>query len=615
MVMSKKFRFKEELEKDQRDEFDLNFEAKTLTDSKAEGAFLCEAKKRNPNDFSVIYANKNFYEIFRINAFNLVGKNYDFLFAGDLDHDIDNQMEYARLIKAAKDFHECSIVIFIPGRYLQILKEDEDKTRFKINFIPIEKTKDSSCHRAIITFERVGVESEVVKDLKAKKSNISLLRTLERSLRNERILREVANLMISDLPIDKVAQNVAKVLRDYLRVDRCLIHDYREGITSFITEHNDVDSKPMFSDANGADNVKKLKQYINFQNHFYEKFGSKTKKSSLLVIDDMIGNSNFSSISEICREFKIVSQIAVTIIFNGKVNGGIYIHQADKRSWLEDEIELIEIIADQFSIVLDRSDSIERVMVANHALIEKTAQLKNALKHEQEMRKIQNEFVTLVSHEFKTPLQIIDSTRELLVRKIKNHNFADDAIDKALERIKSGIQRMNGLIHSTLNLAKIESGEDAIKIQPAIFNLNKFVHEIIATNSSLAQSKEIRILSKIDELPKEFNGDQKLLEHSITNIISNAIKYSRSNSAVKIMAKTNDKKIALRVVDRGIGIPKEDLSNIGKKFFRARNTLAVAGSGIGLYLTKYFIELHNGELIIESEFNAGTSITIVLPRN
>lgn len=229
------------------------------------------------------------------------------------------------------------------------------------------------------------------------------------------------------------------------------------------------------------------------------------------------------------------------------------------------------------------------------------------------MRKMQSEFVALVSHEFKTPLQIIDSTRELLVRKIKSHNIVDESIDKSFERIKSGILRMNGLIHSTLNLAKMESGNSKITVERQIFSLKAFILDIVEKNSNLATNKNIKVNLRIDDLPEEFNGDPKLLDHSITNIISNAIKYSKNDSAVKIFAKTGKTKLLIKVVDQGIGIPKDDLKNIGQKFFRAKNSLAVAGTGIGLYLTKYFIELHGGSVLIESEINFGTSVSVILP--
>ena len=94
-----------------------------------------------------------------------------------------------------------------------------------------------------------------------------------------------------------------------------------------------------------------------------------------------------------------------------------------------------------------------------------------------------------------------------------------------------------------------------------------------------------------------------MLDHAISNVISNAIKYSRNNSHVKIIGKILEDCIAIRVIDTGIGIPAKDLENIGKKFFRAGNSILVAGTGIGIYLTKHFIDLLAGKIIIESKEN------------
>ena len=577
-------------------------------ESKPEATIFCQNKKNNPNYFSIIFANKKFFETFDISKFNIVGKNYDFLFSDlDLNYSSRDHQEYVRLIKSVRDLKPCLVSITIPNHKSKLIK-----IKLKINFQPIDLGNEKN-HYATFSFEKTEAKNDEKLDSKEEtKTATVLLKNLERALRNEQVLREVGSFIISDLPIQEIAQKIAKVLCEHLKVDRCLIHDYRNGQTSFVAEHqNEYTAKIL--DNSQEDNLKMLVEYINFQNHFFERYGNKEKKNALFLIEDVESDQNFEKIRPICEKFSIASQIAVTTIFNKKVNGGIYIHQSDKKTWLTDEIELLEMVANQFSIAIDRSESIERVMVANHSLMERTSQLKEALKQEKEMRQMQNEFVALVSHEFKTPLQIIDGTRELLVRKIRNLNIADDSLNKAFERIKSGIQRMNGLIHSTLNLAKMESGESKIKLEKQVFDLKNFVFEIIEKNSNLAINKQIKIITKIDELPTEFEGDPKLLDHSITNIISNAIKYSKNNTSVKIFSKSSGKKVALRVIDQGIGIPKEDLANIGQKFFRAKNTLAVAGTGIGVYLTKHFIELHEGKVLIESEVNVGTSVTITLP--
>jgi signal transduction histidine kinase len=174
---------------------------------------------------------------------------------------------------------------------------------------------------------------------------------------------------------------------------------------------------------------------------------------------------------------------------------------------------------------------------------------------------------------------------------------------------------MSGLINSTLNLAKMENDLNSIKVEREMFDFKKFLSDIIDRNLGLASAKGIKILTRIDNLPNKFNADIKMLDHAFTNVISNAIKYSKINGNVRIIAKSNDRNIAVRIIDQGIGIPKEDLINIGKKFFRAGNTLSIAGTGIGLYITKHFIELHDGNLVIESENNVGSSFTIFLPCN
>lgn len=572
---------------------------KNFIDEKLDAVMLCEASKQNPNHWSILYANSKFYEIFDVTEANLLGKSYDFLFDDlDLDYSSEDNIEYVRLIKAIKDYHQCSVIVNISNR-----SENPVKSRIKVDFAPINLNQNSEIRYSTFTFEKIQAAL-----LKADNStNESLLRNLQRKLRSEKVLREVANLIISDLPIKELARNIANILTEYLKANRCIIHDYRSGIVNFTEEYCDQRSKSMINDEK-----EKLDKYISFQADFYERFGDKTKKSSVIVIEDLARDQNFSSIEEIWREFSIFSQIAVTTTFNEKINGGIYIHQSSPRAWLQDEIELVEIIADQFSIALDRSDSIERVMVSNHALMEKTVQLRNALKHEQEMRKMQNEFVALVSHEFKTPLQIIDGTRELVERKIKNGVF-DESVTKALERIKNGVYRMNGLISSVLNLARIENEESSIKLERSPFNFKNLIEEIIDKNSTLAISKNIKIVSKLDDVDCDFNGDIKLLDHAFTNIIANAIKYSKNDKIVKVLARANGQKLAFRVVDQGIGIPKDDVSNIGKKFFRAKNTTAVAGTGIGIYLTKHFIEMHQGEVLIDSQVDVGTSVTVVLP--
>jgi signal transduction histidine kinase len=602
----------QEIEDSFEEDYDDSKELHDLIDGRLEASIICRDNKKIPNFLSVVYANNLFYLMFDIDEKRVVGQNYDFLFSEvDIDNYSEDQAEYARLIKAVRDHHPCSVVLTTS---LENIKYGNFQLHVSYSTHLVKNDKINRNY-AIFSFIKIENNKKLDDSNKLKtRSNIILLRSLERTLRNERTLREVANLIISDAQIDNLARTIAKILCDHLKCDRCLIHDFKNGNTSFVVEYGSIYSKKMMAEDCSEKNINDLKKYINFQNNFYKKFGTKNKKSSISLVQDALNDENFNSINDVCKEYSIASQIAITTTFNGVVNGGIYLHQSEKHVWIEDEIDLIEIVAEQFSIALDRSNSIQKVMIANHALMEKTLQLKESLKQEQEMRKIQNEFVALVSHEFKTPLQIIDGNRELIGRKLKNANFAEESVFGYLNKIGSGIQRMNGLINSTLHLAKMENSDGKIKVEMQEINLFKLIDDIIDKNNGLAQQKNINIHSKIKDLPTQYITDLKLLDHAISNIISNAIKYSRTSSHVKIIGKVFEDSIAIRVIDNGMGIPAKDLENIGKKFFRAGNAISVAGTGIGIYLTKHFIDLLAGKIIIESKENFGTTVTIILKK-
>ena len=161
----------------------------------------------------------------------------------------------------------------------------------------------------------------------------------------------------------------------------------------------------------------------------------------------------------------------------------------------------------------------------------------------------------------------------LLSRKLKSLIPNEEGIFKFLDRIKGGIDRLNGLIQSNLNLSQIEISNDKIKINKSDFSFIELINDILDKNSNLVTTKRIKIVSDLNNLPQSYNGDKKLLDHCFTNVISNAIKYSHENSEVKIKGYIENQNLIISVYDHGIGIPKEDVENVGKKFFRAKNVV------------------------------------------
>lgn len=572
----------------------------------------------NPNHLAILFANDKFYEIFKQSEEKALDKSYDYLFDNvDVNYSSEDQLEYIRLIKSVKEKENCSVIKKLDSYYSEV----HEIARFKIDFEAI-KNHASGNFYAIFKFEKLSeeiIESDEIstKQESIKTQNQTLVKNLERALKNEKLLREISYLIISDKPVKDIAKEVAMSLCKLLKVERCIIHDYKNSDSSFVVEYDNYNAKSITEN----ESTEFVERYIHFQHNFYQKFRKKEssdEEESLFIANDVKSDQNFDKLMEFHQNYGINSQIFAITSFDKVVNGGIIIHSSQNMDLTIDEMELIELINDQLSIAIDRSNSIEKVMIANHNLLSKTLELKESIRKEKEMRKMQTEFVALVSHEFKTPLQIIDSTRELIARKVNKAGINDENFEKYFERIKSAVKRTTGLIDSTLDLAKMENENNKIEIQKQSFDIHELIHEIIDRTSDLALRKNVSVkvdLMKNGENDKiEFYGDRKLLDHCFSNIISNAIKYSKENGLVKIISKFNEKTFALRVMDNGIGIPKEDVEKIGNKFFRAKNTLEVSGTGIGIYLTKHFIDLHEGEVKIDSELNVGTSFTVILPR-
>ena len=583
---------------------------RSIVDNYKQPAIICRSNDKMPNLLSIVSANQKFCHTFKASAKSIINKSYDFFYDNlDFDDFPEDRIEYSRLLNSIQDRKECEASLHLPNynRYY--------KNKIHIHYLPsivYDNIVFDNYH--LFLYTKTLVSNTDVKS--HSKENLQILRNLERTLRTEKLLREISNLIIIDLPIQKLAQKLALILLNHLKCDRCIIYDYEYGKQNFFVESYLSDIKTIYQRGNHQKTIQIIKKFVDFQHNFYQKFGLKdSKKSFVFAIQNVWEDANFSTLVDFFEEYQVSAEIVVNIIFNGVVVGCICVHQTLQRNWLNEEIEFLEIVAEQFSIALDRFYSTKKIIVSNIYLLDTKNKLENSLNHEKEMRKIQNEFIALVSHEFKTPLQVIDSARELIVRKLNSNENTKQFITNYCNKIRSGIQRMNSLISSTLNLAKIENNKGQIKLEIVEFDLQKMMLEIIDKNINFAQQKNINISYSISKLPCHYQSDPKLIDHIIGNIIVNAIKYSQANSEIKILTKVLANSILISIIDHGIGIPQSDLKNVGNKFFRASNAISVSGTGIGVYITKYFINLLDGKISIKSQEGVGTRVAIFLKKH
>ncbi|MBO0340314.1 MAG: PAS domain S-box protein [Bacteroidota bacterium] len=232
------------------------------------------------------------------------------------------------------------------------------------------------------------------------------------------------------------------------------------------------------------------------------------------------------------------------------------------------------------------------------------------LRKEIELSELKSRFISTASHEFRTPLSIILSSASLIEKldtpeKVERRMFH-------LERIKSNVQHLTDLLNDFLSLTKLEEG--ATRATPKNFDLlelSKTLLEEVGIDKKKGQTLELEC--NVTKL--EVYLDPKLIRYIVLNLLSNAIKYSNEGQPILLQIYGKDEKTIIRVRDQGIGIPEEEKQYIFKRFYRARNSLEIAGTGLGLHIIKSYTELMEGSLRFESEENRGSSFELELPKN
>jgi PAS domain S-box-containing protein len=249
------------------------------------------------------------------------------------------------------------------------------------------------------------------------------------------------------------------------------------------------------------------------------------------------------------------------------------------------------------------NDEIQRQKVVEEKVTE-------ALKKEKELNILKSRFVSIASHEFRTPLTTIYSSAQLLERYGKT--WDNNLYKNQFNRIKENINHLTGMLDDILIIGKTET--DNLTSMPSELNLKQLCDDIIADIKLMLSEKHYLITSI--ELSKEtYFIDEKAIKHILLNLLSNAIKYSPNGGkiGVSVCSKTNS--IEIIISDEGIGIPEEDRASIFESFHRARNIGDIRGTGLGLAITKKFVDVINGTIEFSSEIQKGTIFQVNLPIN
>ncbi|WP_290627790.1 PAS domain-containing sensor histidine kinase [Altibacter sp.] len=234
--------------------------------------------------------------------------------------------------------------------------------------------------------------------------------------------------------------------------------------------------------------------------------------------------------------------------------------------------------------------------------------MKESLQKERELNELKTKFLSLVSHEFKTPLSGI-LTSATLARKY-TQTEQQEKREKHLKTIQSKVKYLNNILDDFLSIERIETGKATYKFSE--FPLSKVINEVIYdANMLLKDGQRINYPHNIDDIVIEF--DEKILELILTNLINNAIKYSPEHTVIDVQVALNKDNLSIMITDEGMGIPEKEQKFIFNRYFRAENALLDQGTGIGLNIVKSHLENLGGTIMFSSKENKGSSFTVVLP--
>jgi len=280
-----------------------------------------------------------------------------------------------------------------------------------------------------------------------------------------------------------------------------------------------------------------------------------------------------------------------------------FIHDTSHQREAEDRLREYAIHLEE--LVEERTLSLRNSL---EALQQAKEEVSLSLEKEKELGQLKSRFVSMASHEFRTPLSAIQLSSSLIDKYAQP--FDNPNIKKHIARIKNAVNNLTTILNDFLSLEKLEAG----KVEPLFteFDLVKLAEEITEEMQTVAKENQ-NILYQHTGTTSTIKLDQNLVKNCVLNLIGNAIKYSGENTFIEFNTEINEKGCIITVKDNGIGIPDTDQKHLFEAFFRAHNTGNIPGTGLGLNIVARYANLMHGKIDFESNVNQGTLFTISFP--
>jgi len=293
-------------------------------------------------------------------------------------------------------------------------------------------------------------------------------------------------------------------------------------------------------------------------------------------------------------DFVTKSMLSVPMVFKGKPTGVLTaVNKLGKGTYTEEDINILEILASQAAIAIENANYLKEAQRAYQELAE--------------LDRMKTDFIAITSHELRTPLGLILGHATFM------HDIVPGDLKPQMDVIVKSSLRLKDIVEDLSKVNSFQTGE--ARIRRELMDLNVIVKEIVDSLKFQADEKQIAMRAFLPPAPIMMDGDSEKIGIALTHLIRNAVSFTDEGGAVKIRTEALPEYAKIEVIDTGIGIPEKDLTRIFDRFYQveAHMTRRHGGMGLGLSVAKMMVEMHNGQIGVQSEVGVGTKFAIVLP--
>jgi signal transduction histidine kinase len=476
----------------------------------------------------------------------------------------------------------------IPGGFRSILGVPLRSSGRPIGAITVGRPQPGPFVEAHVDLLRTFADQAVIAI-----ENVRLLQALEKrtgeltqSVGELRALGEVGQAVSSTLDLETVLRTIAARATELTGMDACAIYEYDEGAGAFNFRATDRLPRELV-EALSAAPIPRGEGAL----------GRMATTGQPVQIRDVADTREYQSrVREILVRLGLRSLLAVPLLCEGRLFGGLTVNRRAPGEFAPDAIELLKAFATQSALAIQNARLFREIE-------DKSRQLETASRHK-------SEFLANMSHELRTPLNAIIGFSEVLNERMFGE-INDKQSEYVIDILESG-RHLLALINDILDLSKIEAGR--MELEPSEFHLPTAIDNTLTLVRERAERRGIALARDIDPRVGAVRADERKVKQVLLNLLSNALKFTPEGGRVDVRARARDGVREVSVVDTGVGIAAEDLEAVFEEFRQVgASTKKAEGTGLGLAISRKFIELHGGRLWVDSKPGHGSTFTFTLP--